>query len=234
MTLAQRRPEYKLRRHHTVGAPSCEGNGTLNEGRSINSGDTRLMQVGPIDRFCAQRRPEYKLRRHPPRGAPRPGRATSLNEGRSINSGDTPAHPRSPACAQPPALNEGRSINSGDTNHAHLWRRRRGAALNEGRSINSGDTPASPARPVRARTLNEGRSINSGDTGPTGTARSADGVTAQRRPEYKLRRHAPGRQWHVAVRARAQRRPEYKLRRHFPGLAGASMGCRRRSTKAGV
>ena len=87
--------------------------GALNEGRSLNSGDT-LVVLGAVGLgVCAQRRPESELRRHADRGltffpgnaAQRrpeselrrhpvvtvrlPVRVTALNEGRSLNSGDT-------------------------------------------------------------------------------------------------------------------------------------------------
>ena len=86
----------------------------LNEGRSMDSGDTEMVTATAACFHCAQRRPEYGLRRHqdeaqeprlpPDRStkagvwtpATRPGRsarpATSkaLNEGRSMDSGDTP------------------------------------------------------------------------------------------------------------------------------------------------
>ena len=63
---AQRRPESELRRHPDRSPDRAWGcRGSLNEGRSLNSGDTR-----PTPRH-----------RHRP---------ASLNEGRSLNSGDTP------------------------------------------------------------------------------------------------------------------------------------------------
>ena len=62
-------------------------------------------------------------------------------------------------------LNEGRSISSGDTRDRRATGRWSGLSLNEGRSISSGDTPA-------------GTMMVSPST-----------LTAQRRPEHKLRRH---------------------------------------------
>ena len=64
--------------------------GTLNEGRSLNSGDTGG------------------------RSAPNGTKRCALNEGRSLNSGDT-GGTRYTDRWQPAALNEGRSLNSGDT-----------------------------------------------------------------------------------------------------------------------
>ena len=63
--VAQRRPESELRRHAPARAWRTRDGGSLNEGRSLNSGDTRI-------RF-------RRLRMRP----------RSLNEGRSLNSGDT-------------------------------------------------------------------------------------------------------------------------------------------------
>ena len=109
---AQRRPEHKPRRHsgHVCGyarrSPSLnEGRSinpgdtwrrwrrlwmvSLNEGRSINPGDTGQVFLIPSGMIRAQRRPEHKPRRHQRllRGSvPYPH---ALNEGRSINPGDT-------------------------------------------------------------------------------------------------------------------------------------------------
>ena len=161
----------------------------LNEGRSINSGDTIAhypQADGSVN--SAQRRPEYKLRRHQMARPMVCASSGPLNEGRSINSGDT-RPPTRPAAPTRRSLNEGRSINSGDTT-----------------------PPASPCGHLRP--LNEGRSINSGDTGVTMPMAAIGERRAQRRPEYKLRRHSD---WVMARRPNgtlAQRRPEYKLRRH--------------------
>ena len=73
---------------------------TLNEGRSLNSGDTGTPP-----------RPGWRAR-------------TPLNEGRSLNSGDTPSHILATAL-RPRTLNEGRSLNSGDTTRQHADRRPR-------------------------------------------------------------------------------------------------------------
>ena len=62
---AQRRPESELRRHGRASRRPRRPGSSLNEGRSLNSGDTRRR----------------------PRAAGRP--ASTLNEGRSLNSGDT-------------------------------------------------------------------------------------------------------------------------------------------------
>ena len=170
---AQRRPESELRRH----APAVQGSlgdripASLNEGRSLNSGDTGIPSNSPR----------------------RPTESSPLNEGRSLNSGDTSARipamcPTHPDRAQrrpeselrrhrreprrrvhlvTAPLNEGRSLNSGDTTHRSSGRRARDAQDAQRR-------PESELRRhIRERSreleaagtaLNEGRSLNSGDT----------------------------------------------------------------------
>ena len=86
---AQRRPDHKLRRHTTWRGGSCSRRRTLNEGRSISSGDTCIPAC-------------WRAELYP------------LNEGRSISSGDTIRTIRGGVVVRP-ALNEGRSISSGDT-----------------------------------------------------------------------------------------------------------------------
>ena len=88
----------------------------LNEGRSLNSGDTSTNAAMTATRMAspAQRRPESELRRHAAIDERRPLTAGPLNEGRSLNSGDT--RPLTVLDVHPPGpLNEGRSLNSGDT-----------------------------------------------------------------------------------------------------------------------
>ena len=137
---AQRRPEYKLRRHRRTWRSTAPRRSSLNEGRSINSGDTAGAAPCAWRTESAQRRPEYKLRRHVVEPAREGARREllPLNEGRSINSGDTLTG--SGVAPNLAALNEGRSINSGDTRGVRGTPLRHPAALNEGRSINSGDT----------------------------------------------------------------------------------------------
>ena len=166
-----------------------------------------------LGRF-AQRRPEYKLRRHSGRCPNGRCPMTTLNEGRSISSGDTTSAAAAIA-GRSTSLNEGRSISSGDTRSptgacGACW-----SALNEGRSISSGDTCASSLSVSWRYTLNEGRSISSGDTGWRSGVDACVPMIAQRRPEYKLRRHHQAASSVAVAAARvAQRRPEYKLRRH--------------------
>ena len=62
---AQRRPESEPRRHSTIGASQGSSRSTLNEGRSLNPGDTSGRAWTPATW------------------------AGSLNEGRSLNPGDT-------------------------------------------------------------------------------------------------------------------------------------------------
>ena len=67
LVCAQRRPEYKPRRHGCAAPALLPAAATLNEGRSINPGDTGRRQTqGQSERSSAQRRPEYKPRRHHP------------------------------------------------------------------------------------------------------------------------------------------------------------------------
>ena len=99
-TFAQRRPEPELRRHtsaiRAVAQPGLARHDSLNEGRSLNSGDTadarhRRWKISGRDH--AQRRPEPELRRHHlrPLRFRLARRTCTLNEGRSLNSGDTAA-----------------------------------------------------------------------------------------------------------------------------------------------
>ena len=140
---------------------------TLNEGRSLNSGDTAPSVAHWSRPLIAQRRPEPELRRHPPVRRGRAGGRHPLNEGRSLNSGDTPAWSR-PARCLASALNEGRSLNSGDTgactsrdtDRQDLAQRRPEPELQR--------HSCGVCRPSRQqRPLNEGRSLNSGDTAAT-------------------------------------------------------------------
>ena len=160
---AQRRPERQLRRHPKPCRAGGARSRSLNEGRSVNSGDTRQLRV--------QR--ERLMDRSTKAGASTPatlgllvGRCRvpdSLNEGRSVNSGDTLRR----------ALNEvrlrARSTKAGASTPAtpantpiyvckSIWRSTKAGA----------STPATRdarPRPGRgARALNEGRSVNSGDT----------------------------------------------------------------------
>ena len=62
---------------------------TLNEGRSLNPGDTIHEQRLLRGAVTAQRRPESEPRRHRPAGGPRTAAPSTLNEGRSLNPGDT-------------------------------------------------------------------------------------------------------------------------------------------------
>ena len=176
--IAQRRPERQLRRHPRPCLDDRRVYEALNEGRSINSGDTssnaggyctphmRSTKAGastPATRkcvraLCAQRRPEHQLRRHATRTSS--ASPSTLNEGRSINSGDTfPVRALSgPLC--------------GLRRHATRF-------VTLARSTKAGaSTPATPGpghvlrSPVVRRALNEGRSINSGDTRASSGIRS--------------------------------------------------------------
>ena len=124
----------------------------------------------------------------------------TLNEGRSVNPGDTSTKAGASATRGDPgstgSLNEGRSVNPGDTRHG-VAVSCRVYPLNEGRSVNPGDTRASGTQQLPPPPLNEGRSVNPGDTNEAGPPRStkagastpARGRSAQRRPERQPRRH---------------------------------------------
>ena len=209
---AQRRPGHQPRRHPKHGALWCviwierstkagastpatlsiaglcrARSTTLNEGRGINPGDTRV------------------------RGSSRLGSAGPLNEGRGINPGDTGSTGGTTSTAR--TLNEGRGINPGDTSGGRvssaacvIAQRRPGhqprrhvsqprlskggrnaqrrpghqprrhsytlgralsslwSTLNEGRGINPGDTRRWRLWWAGWCALNEGRGINPGDT----------------------------------------------------------------------
>ena len=63
----------------------------LNEGRSLNSGDTGADGPAGTGAGHAQRRPESELRRHAAGCLGNRPSQSALNEGRSLNSGDTMA-----------------------------------------------------------------------------------------------------------------------------------------------
>ena len=112
---AQRRPESEPRRHSTCQQPKVVRFCSLNEGRSLNPGDTardenphrlglhaqrrpeseprRHIEDAELELVAltdAQRRPESEPRRHPTSSPSSPARGNALNEGRSLNPGDTP------------------------------------------------------------------------------------------------------------------------------------------------
>ncbi len=160
---AQRRPEHELRRHPGCSRAPPRHPRPLNEGRSMNSGDTASRSWGSLT---------------PPR---------SLNEGRSMNSGDTDGV----SCTSATISRAQRRPEHELRRHPapRTWTRASPAPLNEGRSMNSGDTRSSTPRLIHGpRTLNEGRSMNSGDTRRNFLVASRL-VAAQRRPEHELRRH---------------------------------------------
>ena len=162
---AQRRPEHKPRRHPVLSRAISGRPDTLNEGRSINPGDTRALHaMTDLRARCAQRRPEHKPRRHE-HGRLR-GREprSALNEGRSINPGDTRAF--GPG-VDSPGRGAQRRPEHKPRRHPGPRRRSPGSLprpLNEGRSINPGDTSCIYTNFSCAIALNEGRSINPGDT----------------------------------------------------------------------
>ena len=186
---AQRRPEHQPRRHPvfirqqvcdvprstkagastpatpTTARVEIRSTSPLNEGRSINPGDTSLRHNGTTGHAGAQRRPEHQPRRHTPMPKMRMATRSPLNEGRSINPGDTSGS-LSGRGRSPSPLNEGRSINPGDTHLSQaspffdfIAAQRRP----EHQPRRHMPPPHTPAR-FSKRPLNEGRSINPGDT----------------------------------------------------------------------
>ena len=136
---------------------------SLNEGRSVNPGDTQGVLVVVVYPQIAQRRPERQPRRHLTFSVRPYPPLCALNEGRSVNPGDTSCFTFYRDLLT--ALNEGRSVNPGDT--CVLTRRDCGLrhnTLNEGRSVNPGDTLSASLHLSRATALNEGRSVNPGST----------------------------------------------------------------------
>ena len=184
----------------------------LNEGRSLNPGDTRGVRADAPIRRGAQRRPESEPRRHPPPTRSPGNRPPALNEGRSLNPGDTVGSEgvsRGTADAQRRPESEPRrhaamsacsaeSTSSAQRRPESEPRRHRPAststpappaALNEGRSLNPGDTRRRRHPRRRRRPLNEGRSLNPGDTRRGEAGRGIGSRCAQRRPESEPRRH---------------------------------------------
>ena len=144
----------------------------LNEGRSVNPGDTHLARLFHDDGTAcfAQRRPERQPRRHAISRTAATGRSRPLNEGRSVNPGDTRLQQAVTSALD--GVTAQRRPERQPRRHACI------ADHRAGRSVNPGDTPAA---------LNEGRSVNPGDTPPRDGATPAE--TAQRRPERQPRRH---------------------------------------------
>ncbi len=158
----------------------------LNEGRSLNPGDTAVAPAMRSFACTAQRRPEPEPRRHS-RAPPPPDGTRSLNEGRSLNPGDT--------------------------KEARYDDRSRRHPLNEGRSLNPGDTPTrmtntSVATIAQRRPEPEPRrhTLSASPSSPLVTI-------AQRRPEPEPRRHRSATTVTISETA-AQRRPEPEPRRH--------------------
>ena len=159
----------------------------LNEGRSLNSGDTSLPGRGLTLVGAAQRRPESELRRHAP-GYPL---AIEDSDAQRRPESELRRHtPSAPGTIRPRSspLNEGRSLNSGDTiNHWRMVCVRSGAQRR----------PESELRRHVIQTELDGSDLR-----------------AQRRPESELRRHSQRGFTATARVGSAQRRPESELRRH--------------------
>ena len=191
---AQRRPERQPRRHCAASARLSHrvDNAPLNEGRSVNPGDTSAADVlrrRTVRVRTAQRRPERQPRRHDRSVT---GGQRGARGARSTKAGaSTPATPLGF-----PSLRKQQP------------RSTKAAA----------STPATPdvqAGLAKSRTpLDDGRSVNPGDTltfMPTGEVT----YSAQRRPERQPRRHRHALlQRHCSATLGAQRRPERQPRRH--------------------
>ena len=183
---AQRRPGTRPRRHRTTGAFQGLTVTTLNEGRGLGPGDTRLRlfddgpprgrstkagdsapatpavsSLVPSASDVAQRRPGTRPRRHE-----RDGRRPVLRLPRSTKAGDSaPATPASRSTSIP-TTRRSRSTKAGDSAPATLtiqWQELAlGSALNEGRGLGPGDTPRD-RDPVDVAGL---RSTKAGDSAP--------------------------------------------------------------------
>ena len=153
-------------------APRTSPGPSLNEGRGVNPGDTRIgAQDGSNINLGAQRRPGREPRRHARRQGTAANPPSPLNEGRGVNPGDTRGARRWPRPSRA-ALNEGRGVNPGDT---RMWSRRSGqivdAQRRPGREPRRHAGLHADAR-CRPPSLNEGRGVNPGDTAnPTQTAK---------------------------------------------------------------
>ena len=166
--------------------PACAGT-SLNEGRSVNPGDTQSTRADVGRSDSAQRRPERQPRRHTHQNRRGPAPTRTLNEGRSVNPGDTTiplTHGVGSAVAQRRPERQPRRHAKTAESIARLTNaqrrperqpRRHSACtgcsyarvktLNEGRSVNPGDTRIFAANcDGYVRPLNEGRSVNPGDT----------------------------------------------------------------------
>ena len=161
---------------------------SLNEGRSVNPGDTSVWaDPGDADGH-AQRRPERQPRRHPePSPAQRVAGLRSTKAGASTPA--TLAYGRTLA-TQMGTLNEGRSVNPGDTLNRLRHNELQGSAQRR--------PERQPRRHLRADA--EGLWVAS--------------QHAQRRPERQPRRHVKRLPPARTVVFHAQRRPERQPRRH--------------------
>ena len=191
MIRAQRRPESEPRRHSPAGA-ECPARSPLNEGRSLNPGDTRT------------------------RGISAPRRGSTLNEGRSLNPGDTARAPRLDtslhnAQRRPESEPRRHAASSSPALSMQMIAQRRP----ESEPRRHTAVPLSSYTPGGAQRRPESEPRRHvAVTVPVPTWYSA-----QRRPESEPRRHevhgVEHLEWHCA-----QRRPESEPRRHFRGKTG--------------
>ena len=186
---AQRRPESEPRRHRCTATPTSGRRSSLNEGRSLNPGDTHSVIGGVATVMHAQRRPESEPRRHSGSSVRPPTIGTALNEGRSLNPGDTSSASRPPSVHRTTAQ---RRPESEPRRHVHDTAALRIEEAHAQRRPESEPRRHPPSRPrgrwCRARPLNEGRSLNPGDTDHR-RIEPHRREHAQRRPESEPRRH---------------------------------------------
>ncbi len=190
-TSAQRRPERQLRRHSPTAYSTASAHSPLNEGRSVNSGDT-----------------------------PNLAEQVALAVGRSTKAGaSTPATPfgvpSMKSDSGPAQRRPERQLRRHQLIPLYMYVKVYGAQRRPERQLRRHVT-LGPG-PVGER----GRSTKAGASTPATlkTVGFAGVVsTAQRRPERQLRRHTPG---NIAksYTTLAQRRPERQLRRHAHTMA---------------
>ena len=193
-SFAQRKPGAYPRRHASVRARPRWPWPSLNEGRELIPGDTRLERRVVLN-----------------------GRE-ALNEGRELIPGDTGSTPAARRRRQR-TLNEGRELIPGDTRPAL-----RPAGPGEQRSTKAGSLSPATRRPRRPRGFLDRRSTKAGSLSPatprTRPLGHAAQEVAQRRPGAYPRRHHPSEANAAAFMLSAQRRPGAYPRRHSSTLPG--------------
>ena len=162
---AQRRPERQPRRHRCPCRHTRRAQTALNEGRSVNPGDTSPI-VGDI---------LVHLRRSTKAGASTPATRRVGGDRDGVRVRSTKAGASTPATRGPRA---------DDRTCSHPRSTKAGASTPATRGRRARRVPR--VRPA----LNEGRSVNPGDTRHSQIVRPSFRC-AQRRPERQPRRHPP-------------------------------------------